>query len=425
MPVIHPGPVARAWLPLLILAAMLIARPASATAQEAAGSPGPAPADSPADQSPDQSADQSPDVEPKDPAPADHRVALDLYAFSQSDNGNGNIYAQEGFNYIGARASIDLHVESAVDFKARIATSYINNADLLNLPLSIINAATTSASADLVTLTISAAVDVKVPDTPVRGSFGLYYHHQLDLISGGFDLAVLLDLFDDTTTLSLTYNFRGDYHELDYWDGTFRESDETFSHNFMLGWDQVVSDSVRTRLVLQYTNQHGFLSDQLNYVTLFNAGGQPFFLIDEILPEQRNRLQVSGRVRWSPWAGGSLGLDASYYQDDWDIRHVAVEWSLEFPFGEGVQVRLWHRVADQQGTKYLVLMPRSPGPPLRTQDSDLATFSLHTGGLLVRVNLQDAVRGSVGWELSVSLFGFVRSDGIDALGGTLGVIATW
>jgi type V secretory pathway adhesin AidA len=285
----------------------------------------------------------------------------------------------------------------------------------------VINATTTSASGNLVTLDALVGADVRPEGSEWTFSPGLFYHHQIDYIGTGLDFAVKRDLFGGDTRLGFSYVLRYDFLELRWWDGTHRGSSNRMANNFLFSWDQHLSTSVKTGLAAQYTRQDGFLSDQYNFVAIYSPAGVPTLYDDERLPDSRNRGQLNARVRWSPRLHTSAGLDLSYYFDDWGIETVSGTVSFETVLSR-LRLRAWYRLAVQDETKYFVRMPTAPSA-LQTQDSDLASFTLHAPGLtlfcpLGRWKEKDS-------ELRFTVWGFSRDDGVDGLGAKIGVQLSW
>ena len=84
-------------------------------------------------------------------------------------------------------------------------------------------------------------------------------------------------------------------------------------------------------------------------------------------------------------------------------------------------MRVWYRFADQTASKYFSARPRTSEIYL-TQDSDLAAFHLHSGG----VSFGFPVAGTDGaWEWRVSAFGFHREDDLSAVAVDAGVARQW
>jgi hypothetical protein len=343
-------------------------------------------------------------------------IRFDLYAFSQDDD-PAQPLRNEGLSYFGARPSAVLELSPAVTLHANGAFALISNEDAAELPASA-GATVTSASSRVIAVDVSAGLEIRQPGSPWTFRPGAYYHHQVGWVSEGVDLGVERELAGGDAVLSFTVNQRVAFPKLRTWDGLDRGRDITATHSVSLGWKQNVSPAVVTNVSFQYTRADGFLGDSYNYVVLYDAG-TPIAVRDEILPNKRNRFQVSGRVRWSPRTGAALGLDASAYTDDWDVRHVALEPSAAVPLPGRLRGRAWFRWSDQDGTEHFRAAPRVERK-YQTQDSDLGTFTTKGGGASLAVPVGDGR-----WEWRVALFGLDRSDGMRAGGVDAGVVRAW
>ena len=351
---------------------------------------------------------------------AENSVTLDLYSFDQNDNG-GNPLMAEDFRYASIRTSARLRLNEEESFRYAATFATIENALPAPVPPTVGNAATTSASADLTTLDLLVAMDTKRRGSPWTLSPGIYYHQQIDDISGGVDLGGSRELYDGDTQISYNYSFRYDFLERLYWDGSDRGAGDRYSHNLLLGWTEFVNPSLKTNLGIQYTRQDGQLFDTYNFVALY-AGGVPVLYDDERLPNYRNRTQVNGRLRYSWELGESVGLDSSYYHDDWDIGHFAVEPSFETRVFDTLVWRVWYRLSLQDGTKYFNGQPTAASR-FQTQDSDLGTFTMHSPGTTVTFRVGQ--REETDYFVRLSVYGFDRDDGVDGLGGKIGMVVNW
>ena len=351
----------------------------------------------------------------------DNSFEFDVYAFSQGDSGgsSGQPFRAEGFDYYSLRGALRVRLDEERVLNLTAQPAYIES-ETIDLPPTILGGSTISATGDLATLDALASLDYTPLGSEWTFSPGLFYHHQIDYTGAGLDLGLTRQLNQGATTLGLNYSLRHDFLELSFWDGSFRGSDVRVSNNLMVSWSQLLSPSWKGNISLQYSRQDGFLEDQHNYVALFDLGGVPQLLTDEVLPNRRNRVQLNLRSRYSPGVGHALGVDASYYQDDWSIRHFALEPSAELSLGGGFRMRAWWRYSNQDGTRFLREQPQV-AVRLQTQDSDLGDFTMHSPGVTLYFPLGDK-GGRTG---SFSIYGFDRSDGIDGIGGKLQFVHTW
>ncbi len=353
-------------------------------------------------------------------AAQENSFSFDLHSFSQKDRG-GNPFQAEGFEYYGGGSALQLQLNEEVRLNLQATVAYIDNSLPQIQPASVVNGNTTSASTDLTTLDSLASLEIRQKGSPWIFKPGIYYHHQIDSIGPGVDLGVAREFDEGNTELQFNYSFRWDYLSLLYWDGSDRGFDDRLSHNFLFGWTQIVNPSLKTHLGFQHTRQDGFLSETYNYVTL-HTGAIPTLLIDEVLPDQRHRSQVNGRLRYSWDTGHSVGLDGSFYWDDWDIRHYALQPSLDTMLFGKVRWSLWYRLSVQERSKYWQAQPQAAGSFL-TQDSDLDSFTMHSPGTTLLIPL--GKEGKVNWDLRLTGYGFFRDDSVDGLGANVGVVLKW
>jgi hypothetical protein len=115
-----------------------------------------------------------------------------------------------------------------------------------------------------------------------------------------------------------------------------------------------------------------------------------------------------------------LGVDLSGYVDDWSVRQLAVEPSLELPLSRAIRWRLWYRLAYQTGSRYYDERPLTE-TRYRTQDGDLGSFLLHSPGTLLTLPVGEEQV----WVARIGLYGYVRNDGIYGLGADLGMGLEW
>lgn len=350
------------------------------------------------------------------------QVEVDLFVFGQGDEG-GNPHQAESFVYTGLRGAGRYAIDERWSFKVNATVALISHDEAQPVPPSVENVTVTSASPTLVTLDALVGADVKLGEVTTLGA-AAFYHHQYGFFVWGGDLTGSFELAGGDTLISWGYNFRGALNVLRFWDGTEGGEDWRLTHRALAQWTQTLSPSVRVALGLQFVKQEGWLGDVRQFVTFLDGVGQPKLYEHERLPRSRTRGQVNLRVRWTPSLGLGFGLDLSGYVDDWGLKHVATEPSVELPLGR-LRLKLWYRLALQEGTDYYVARAFAyPENGFLTMDSDLADLVIHSPGLLLRVPLT-APGESSSWVLRLSAYGFYRDDGIFAAGGHAGAETAW
>ena len=351
----------------------------------------------------------------------DNFVALDTYVFRQQDGG-GNPYQGEGLSYVSGGFDLRVATSDNTAIRANAVVAYLHNDPVPALPGTITNADLTTASPDFTTLDTSISLDITFGGGTWVFSPSLFYHHQLGYLAGGGDLGLKHFAAGGDTVLAFNYSGRIGKWSQARWDGEPFEVDFRATHNLLLTWTQHLSADWILMAGFQYTHESGLLHSTLQYVVLFDEALIPRLLIDENLPRERNRFQFNLRSKYSPRVGTSIGLDASVYADDWDILHGAWEPNFETPIGYRMRLQLWYRLSIQQQTKYFSAMPKTV-PAHVTQDSDLASFVMHSPGAGIVAPL--AVLSLPRWYGRFALYGFYRDDGIFTVGSTMGFMTRW
>jgi hypothetical protein len=382
---------------------------------------------------------------------ADNSVVLDLYAFSQEDNG-GNPIQNEDLLYYGARVAARIKVSKVLVLRSTATVSQLESGGRVTVPATITNATTTSASqrasgsagskSHFTPITTSLGFDITPKDTKWTISPGLFFSYQDNYISRGVDFAVSSEWFGGNTIPSLSYGLRWDTlsalsvsaggafgseeEEEEDEDGGGGGGSKTtftrFTHNFQIGVTQIVAKWCRISASFQYTRQDGKLSAPNAIVTIFN-GRTPVLFAQENLPNYRNRFQFNVRAKFSPVTGYALGVDHSAYLDDWGIENFAIEPNAEGQFAVPfARWRVWYRLSTQGSTAYMRVRPQNEFR-FQTDDADLASFSTHSGGALFFFDV--AHWGTLHWIVRVSVYANYRTDDIFGYGAMLGTEFNW
>ena len=354
------------------------------------------------------------------PAAAQKEITFDVFAFSQEDD-VGQPFKSEGMGYQGGRATVVLPLTPSATLRLSTTLSHIQNDVAAELPATVLNSRITSASADIIALDASATLTIRSPGSAWIVTPGAYYHHQDAFVAVGPDITVAREVNGGDTILHGTWGLRLGYPKLSFWNQVRLGRDQLTSINMTVGVTQTLSPSWVVDLGAQFTYQRGFLTDPYNYVVIYDQGN-PMELTSESLPRHRNRLQLNTRLRYSPVLGIGFGLDNSFYVDDWGIRHLSAEPNAAFPLLGGMSSRIWYRLSLQHETDYFYETPAFEHT-YQTQDTDLGSFTMHTGGTTLRIPLG---KGSgTQWEPRITVFGFYRDDKIYAIGGNLGITVRW
>lgn len=342
-------------------------------------------------------------------------AAFDLFGFIQDDGGGQELKA-EGMRYVGARASADFALDGATELETSLATSFLVNEEAAKL--SGVDAIT-GASPRLLALDVSVGLSARRAEVwTLRPA--IVYHHQKGYISEGLDLAVDRELAGGDATLTAALHVSAAFLDLETYYGIEAGRELAATNAFSLSLRQNLSPALVAQLGAQYVRQDGYLGDSYNYVVL-TSGGAPTAVTSEKLPRVRHRGQLSGRVRWSLGPDAAAGLDGSWYSDDWDVRHLAIEPSLTCPLPGRFRARSWWRVSRQDAAEHFRAQIQALDR-YHTQDSDLGSFVTHSVGMAVIIPRGTRPRRD---ELEVAIYGFTRDDGIRALGASTGLRRRW
>lgn len=352
----------------------------------------------------------------------DNHVSFDTFVLSQSDPG-GPPYNSETFFTVGSRVDLRFLATPRLAVRNNIALVLIMNEDP-EVPEGVQVDAVSSASGRILYSDSTVGVDWKPAGGKWTFSPGIYYHHQNGYVAGGPDLVVQRELAGGDTNLFLSYSLRIAGRQLSYWDGDGESGLHHMipSHTVLLGWTQNLSRSWLTNVSAVYARQDGVLQDTFNFVILFDGQANPIYLVDERLPMERNRMQVNARGRYAPRVGVGLGLDASYYLDDWGIRNYAAEPNLAATLTSRLRARVWYRFAIQTESRYFRAAPTAL-MRYQTQDPDLGSFHLQSPGAELAILLGDSPKHA--WWLRAAAIGFYRSDAVSAMGGNIGLTREW
>ncbi|HLK91924.1 MAG TPA: DUF3570 domain-containing protein [Polyangia bacterium] len=269
---------------------------------------------------------------------------------------------------------------------------------------------------------INEAEQIDVDSTYAWGrtTFGLHadYHVEEPLESWGLGAMVTRAFADDNTVLSASV-----FQLVDWFDnfdlaGKRHGRDVRSTTNANLGFSQLLSPTTIALVSYGLTVQSGTLTNTWNSVPLADGTRGT-----ELVPRQRLRHAVSGRlVQWLPWEG-ALRLGLRYYADSWGSVARTVDAALSQRIGR-LTLELGGRYHRQTAVDFFGTLFDPGAPGYRSSDSDLGgldawaasagarweqpigrqghrlTFAL-TGERYVRSNNLhvEFVSGALGWQL--------------------------
>jgi hypothetical protein len=181
-------------------------------------------------------------------------------------------------------------------------------------------------------------------------------------------------LADQNTVVSAGVIAIFDWFDRFFIDGLRNGRAERSSTLLSAGLSQVLSPTTVANVNYGLTVQVGELGNTWNVVPLTTGdrGG-------ELLPDERWRHAVVGRLsQFLPW-NGALRLYYRFYADDWGIVAHSMQGQLLQRLTPTIYVAALYRFHAQSGPRFFTTLA-APDAPLRVADSDLAPLDSHTIG---------------------------------------------
>jgi hypothetical protein len=254
-----------------------------------------------------------------------------------------------------------------------VTAASANAIDTTRKPDAISNASRQNQAA-AIDWTAAYALDAR---THIASKSGL--HVEENYRSFRFGIGGDRSFADDATTVAANANQAFDW--FDRLDPTgFRHGRATRgTSNANVALTQVVTATTVAHVNYGLTRQDGELGNTWNSVPLTDlTRGR------EILPRERVRHALVGRVaQFLPWNGALKG-SYRFYADDWGIVAHSVEGQLLQRLTSWWYLRAVYRVHWQQGASFFTMLAASDDERQRTADSDLAPLTSQTiGGQVV------------------------------------------
>jgi hypothetical protein len=166
-----------------------------------------------------------------------------------------------------------------------------------------------------------------------------------------------------------------------------------------VGLTQVLTPTTLAHISYGLTLQVGELGNTWNIVPLTTGVRGA-----ELLPSERARHAIVGRMsQFLPW-NGALRLYYRLYADDWGIVAHSMEGQLLQRLSERIYVGALYRFHTQTGP-YFFTTRASPDGALRVADSDLAPLESHTvGGKIVADGPGEGFARTLHYELEVDRY---------------------
>jgi hypothetical protein len=186
---------------------------------------------------------------------------------------------------------------------------------------------------------------------------------------------------DDNAVFQASLNQTFDWLDAYLLGGANREREGRSTTNLNLSFTQILSPTTVGHLNYGLTVQTGELGNTWNTIPLADLSrGQ------ENLPRLRHRHAFVGRiVQALPWKA-SLKLSYRFYIDSWGAMASTIETFLYQRFTRYLYARVTYRAHIQKGVDFWTeLAPLGDG--YRTADSDLQSFTAHTFGAKLALDL--------------------------------------
>jgi hypothetical protein len=297
----------------------------------------------------------------------------------------------------------------------------------------------TSASVDAIDLEVSSAsrVDQRaftdLTATRRLGersalAFTLGLSSEYDYRSGSVGLGYTVDFNERNTTLAASLRHYADTVTLYDIDGVDRGDDDRATTALSVALTQVLGPRTVGSLVLDYTQQTGFLSTPFHEVVLRPPGGGEE-RVAERLPDRRARAALGLGLDHAFGRGVVQKLSYRLYDDDWGIaaHTIAAETHFRLPTDAETWVFPIFRYHRQTASDYFGPTGSFTGAEeFFTSDWDLAEIATTKYGLGVR----GSARPDDPWWLGLRRYEarftlFSRDDGLDGATTSLGLGWTW
>lgn len=349
-------------------------------------------------------------------------LSFRLGYYNNGDSGSdGNPFLNEDLTVVEPIVMFTYNLTDRTSLWAQLSYDYVSSASidrLSNFPMQ------SGATGDNY-FGVDAGMRYALTDTVRAGGF-FSFSTEYDYTSFGFGGDLEMDVADGNATLKGTVNAFFDDVDIIRYNGDDSEgSDTRDSISGTVTWYQRIAPQWHGELGATIAHQNGFLETAYNAVVIESldptfppnpnlengARGQE---ITEELPDTRTRLAVFGRVRRFFGEGSAIELGGRLYSDDWGITSIAVEprfytWLVR----DKLRLRLRYRYYNQtEADAYQSHFFQTTKE--RTQDSDLADFHSHTGGIQFLWHPADRQTFDVTFDY-VS-----RSDGIDQILASVG-----
>jgi hypothetical protein len=229
------------------------------------------------------------------------------------------------------------------------------------------------------------------------------FHFEEPLRSWNIGLGTKQGFADDNTVVGVNVNAVFDWFDGYGPHGVKLGRVGRNTNNGNIAITQLLSPTTIGQLGYGLTVQTGELGNTWNIVPLSDGS-----VGNEILPRERIRHALVGRlVQWLP-TGGALKGYYRYYFDDWGIRAHSFEMQVRQRILPSLSVWAEYRYHTQVQADFFTTQATAGSAAFRTADSDLDGFRSQTLGAGARYNL--AIAGAADAELSLGYERYFRSN---------------
>lgn len=346
-------------------------------------------------------------------------LSFRLGYYDNGDSGDGNPFLDEALTVIEPVVMFTYNVTDRTGIWAKMSYDRVTSASIDRLSKFPMQS---GASGDNY-FGLDAGMRYAFTDDVRAGFFGSF-STEYDYRSIGLGGDIEIDLANKNATLKGSLNAFFDDIDIIRFNGAENEgSDNRTSFAGTLTWYQRMAPRWHGEFGLTLGHQSGFLETAYNAVVIENPALPPNpnlenmargIEITEELPSSRSRGALFARVRHFFGTDSAVELGGRIYSDSWGITSFAIEpryytWIAR----DSLRMRLRYRYytqseADDYQDRFFNVTNE------RTQDSDLADFDSHLGGI------QFVWHASKNQTFDISFDYVKRSDGIDQMLGSIG-----
>jgi len=207
-------------------------------------------------------------------------------------------------------------------------------------------------------------------------SAGFTSSDESDFDAKTYNLAVSQDMFDQLTTLTLSYSFGDD---------TVRRSDDAsfFRDNmrqqYGVGLTQIVTRNMIAALNVEVITDEGFLNNPYRSVRFLDPGSPVGYSFEpELYPRTRTTNALGIRAKYYLPYRAAIEAQYRYFTDTWDIDAHTMSIGYIHPWNDFI-FSARYRYHDQTGAHfYRDLFPYSEATNFRGRDKELSALSSQT-----------------------------------------------